>query len=78
MISTIGIIYIIGVIVSLILTILLYSYCSDHKECVEVIEFTGFGCLTLLSWITVVRLVYRYRKQIKEMLSFKRNDNTAV
>ena len=78
MASTIGIIYIIGVIVSLILTILLYSYCSDHKECVEVIEFTGFGCLTLLSWITVVRLVYRYRKQIKEMLSFKRNDNTAV
>ena len=76
--STIGIIYIIGVIVSLILTILLYSYCSDHKECVEVIEFTRFGCLTLLSWITVVRLVYRYRKQIKEMLSFKRNDNTAV
>ena len=78
MISTIGIIYIIGVIVSLILTILLYSYCSDHKECVEVIEFTGFGCLTLLSWITVVRLLYRYRKQIKEMLSFKRNDNTTV
>ena len=78
MISTIGIIYIIGVIVSLILTILLYSYCSDHKECVEVIEFTGFGCLTLLSWITAVRLLYRYRKQIKEMLSFKRNDNTAV
>ena len=78
MISAIGIIYIIGVIVSLILTILLYSYCSDHKECVEVIEFTGFGCLTLLSWITVVRLVYRYRKQIKEMLSFKKNDNTAV
>ena len=78
MASTIGIIYIIGVIVSLILTILLYSYCSDHKECVEVIEFTKFGYLTLLSWITVVRLVYRYRKQIKEMLSFKRNDNTAV
>ena len=78
MISTIGIIYIIGVIVSLILTILLYSYCSDHKECVEVIEFTGFGCLTLLSWITVVRLVYRYRKQIKEMLSFKRNDDTTI
>ena len=78
MMSTIGIIYIIGVIVSLIFTILLYSHCSDHKECVEVIEFTGFGCLTLLSWITVVRLVYRYRKQIKEMLSFKRNDNTAV
>ena len=78
MASTIGIIYIIGVIVSLILTILLYSYCSDHKECVEVIEFTGFGCLTLLSWITVVRLLYRYRKQIKEMLLFKRNDNTTV
>ena len=78
MASTIGIIYIIGVIVSLILTILLYNYCSDHKECVEVIEFTGFGCLTLLSWITVVRLLYRYRKQIKEMLLFKRNDNTTV
>ena len=78
MISTIGIIYISGVIVSLILTILLYSYCSDYKECIEVIEFTKFGYLTLLSWITVVRLVYRYRKQIKEMLSFKRNDNTAV
>lgn len=76
--STIGIIYIIGVIVSLILTILIYNYYGDNKECVEVIEFTGFGCLALLSWITVVRLLYRYRKQIKEMLSFKRNDNTAV
>ena len=76
--STIGIIYIIGVIVSLILTILIYNYYGDEKECVEVIEFTMFGFLTLLSWITVVRLLYRYRKQIKEMLSFKRNDNTAV
>ena len=76
--STIGIIYIIGVIVSLILTILIYNYYGDDKECVEVIEFTGFGLLTLLSWITVVRLLYRYRKQIKEMLSFKRNDNITV
>lgn len=76
--STIGIIYIIGVIVSLIFTILIYNYYGDDKECVEVIEFTGFGLLTLLSWLTVVRLLYRYRKQIKEMLSFKRNDNTAV
>ena len=76
--STIGIIYIIGVIVSLILTILIYNYYGDDEECVKVIEFTGFGFLTLLSWITVVRLLYRYRKQIKEMLSFKRNDNTAV
>ena len=76
--STIGIIYIIGVIVSLIFTILIYNYYGDDKECVKVIEFTGFGCLTLLSWITVVRLVHRYRKQIKEMLSIKRNDNTAV
>ena len=76
--STIGIIYIIGVIVSLIFTILIYNYYGDNKECVEVIEFTGFGCLTLLSWITVVRLLYRYRKQIKEMLSFKKNDNIAV
>ena len=78
MISAIGIIYIIGVIISLIFTILIYNYYGDDKECVEVIEFTGFGCLILLSWITVVRLVYRYRKQIKEMLSFKKNDNTAV
>ena len=78
MVSTIGIIYIIGVIVSLILTILIYNYYGDDKECVEVIEFTRFGCLTLLSWITVVRLVYRYRKQIKGMLSFKRNDNNTI
>ena len=76
--STIGIIYIIGVIVSLILTILIYNYYGDDKECVKVIEFTGFGLLTLLSWITVVRLLYRYRKQIKEMLSFKKNDNTTI
>lgn len=76
--STISLIYISGVIVSLIFMLLIYSYYSNHKEYGEVVEIEGFGCLMIFSWLTVILLVVGYRKQLKEMLSFKRNDNTTV
>jgi hypothetical protein len=76
--STFSIIYISGVAVCLILMLLIYSYFNNHKEYGEVVELEGFGCLMILSWITVILLIVGYRKQIKEMLSFKRNDNTKI
>ena len=76
--STIGLIYICGVIVSLILILLIYSYYSNHEEQKEVVDLEGFGCLSLFSWVTVVFLIIKYKNQIKEMLSFKRNDNTTI
>ena len=76
--STIGLIYICGVIVSLILILLIYSYYSNHEEQKEVVDLEGFGCLPLFSWVTVVFLIITCKKQIKEMLSFKRNDNTTI
>ena len=76
--STIGLIYISGVIVCLILMLLIYSYYSNHKEYGEVVEVEGVGFLMIFSWVTVILLVYGYSKQIKEMLSFKRNDNTTI
>ena len=76
--STIGLIYICGVIVSLILILLIYSYYSNHEEQKEVVDLEGFGCLPLFSWVTVVFLIIKCKKQIKEMLSFKRNDNTTI
>lgn len=76
--STFSIIYIGGVAVCLILMLLIYSYFNNHKEYGEVVELEGFGCLMILSWITVILLLVGYRKQIKEMLSFKRNDNTKI
>ena len=76
--STIGLIYICGVIVSLILILLIYSYYSNHEEQKEVVDLEGVGCLPLFSWVTVVFLIIKYKNQIKEMLSFKRNDNTTI
>lgn len=76
--STFGLIYISGVIVCLLLMLLIYSYYSNHKEYGEVVEIEGFGCLMIFSWVTAILLVIGYGKQIKEMLSFKRNDNTTV
>lgn len=76
--STISLVYIIGVAICLILMLLIYSYFNNHKEYGEVVELEGFGCLMILSWITVILLIVGYRKQIKEMLSFKRNDNTKI
>ena len=76
--STVGLIYVSGVIVCLILMLLIYSYYSNHKEYGEVVELEGFGCIMILSWISVILLVFGYRKQLKEMLSFKRNDNTTI
>ena len=78
MMSTIGLIYISGVIISLILVLLIYSYYSNHEEQKGDIELEGFGCLSLLSWVTVVFVIIKYKNQIKEMLSFKRNDNTTI
>ena len=76
--SMFGVIYISGVGVCLILMLLIYSYFNNHKDYGEAVELEGFGCLMILSWITVILLLFGYRKQIKEMLSFKRNDNTKI
>lgn len=73
-----GVIYISGIAVCLILMLLIYSYFNNHKEYGEVVELEGFGCLMILSWITVILLLVGYRKQIKEMLVIKRNDNTKI
>lgn len=76
--STISLIYASGVIVCLIFMLLLYSYYDNHKEFGEVDELGAFGLFMIFSWVTVVLLVCSYWKQIKEMLSFKRNDNTTI
>ena len=71
-------IYIVGIIVSLILTLLLYSYYRNHNDAGEVAELMEFAGIQLLSWIGVIILVLEFEKQIKEMLLFKRNDNTTI
>ena len=76
--STTCLIYIVGIIVSLILTLLLYSYYKNHNDSGEVAEFTGFAGISLLSWVGVILLVFEFRAQIKEILLFKRNDNTTI
>ena len=78
MTSTIGLVYISGVLISLILILLIYSYYSNHEEQKETINLEGVGCLSLLSWVTVIFVIIKYKNQIKEMLSFKRNDNTTI
>ena len=78
MMTTVGLIYVSGVSISLILMLLIYSYYNNHKEYGELDEIEGAFGLILFSWITVVFLVLGYKKQIKEMLSFKRNDDTAI
>ena len=76
--STTCLIYIVGIIVSLILTLLIYSYFKNHNDSGEAAEFIGFAGISLLSWIGVILLVFQFRTQIKEMLLFKRNDNTTI
>lgn len=76
--STTCLIYIAGIIVSLILTLLLYSYYRNHNDAGETSELMGFAGISLLSWIGVIVLVLEFEKQIKEMLLFKRNDNTTI
>lgn len=71
-------IYIAGIIVSLILTLLVYSYYKNHNDSGEVAEFMGFAGISLLSWIGVIPLVFEFKNQIKEILLFKRNDNTTI
>ena len=71
-------IYIGGIIVSLILTLLIYSYYKNHNDSGEVAEFMGFAGISLLSWVGVILLVFEFRNQIKEILLFKRNDNTTI
>ena len=76
--STTCLIYIAGIIVSLILTLLLYSYYRNHNDSGETGELMEFAGISLLSWIGVIVLVLEFEKQIKEMLLFKRNDNTTI
>lgn len=76
--STTCLIYIIGIIVSLILTLLIYSYYRNHNDSREAAELMEFAGISLLSWIGVIVLVLEFEKQIKEMLLFKRNDNTTI
>ena len=76
--STTCLIYIVGIIVSLILTLLLYSYYRNHNDAGETGELMEFAGISLLSWIGVIVLVLEFEKQIKEMLLFKRNDNTTI
>ena len=76
--STTCLIYIAGIIVSLILTILIYSYYKNHNDSGEAGELMEFAGISLLSWIGVIVLVLEFEKQIKEMLLFKRNDNTTI
>ena len=71
-------IYIAGIIVSLILTLLVYSYYKNHNDSGEAAEFMGFAGISLLSWVGVILLGFEFRNQIKEMLLFKRNDNTTI
>ena len=76
--STTCLIYIVGIIVSLILTLLLYSYYRNHNDAGETGELMEFAGISLLSWIGVIVLVLEFENQIKEMLLFKRNDNTTI
>ena len=76
--STTCLIYIVGIIVSLIVTLLVYSYYRNHNNSGEVAELMEFAGISLLSWIGVIVLVLEFEKQIKEMLLFKRNDNTTI
>lgn len=76
--STTCLIYITGIIVSLIITLLLYSYYRNRHDSGEAVELMEFAGISLLSWIGVIVLVLEFEKQIKEMLLFKRNDNTTI
>lgn len=77
--STTCLIYIIGIIVSLIITLLLYSYYRNHNDVGEAAELMEFAGISLLSWIGVIILVLEFEKQIKEMFYYlKRNDNTTI
>ena len=76
--STTCLIYIAGIIVSLIVTLLVYSYYRNRNNSGEVAELMEFAGISLLSWIGVIVLVLEFEKQIKEMLLFKRNDNTTI
>ena len=77
--STTCLIYIAGIIVSLIVTLLVYSYCRNHNNSGEAGELMEFAGISLLSWIGVIVLVLEFEKQIKEMFYYlKRNDNTTI
>ena len=76
--STTCLIYIAGIIVSLVVILLVYSYYRNHNNSGEVAELMEFAGISLLSWIGVIVLVLEFEKQIKEMLLFKRNDNTTI
>ena len=76
--STTCLIYIAGIIVSFILTLILFSYYRNYNDSGEAIEFIGFAGISLLSWVGVILLVFEFIKQIKEMILLKRNDNITI
>ena len=76
--STTCLIYITGIIVSLIVTLFVYSYYRNHNDSGEAGELMEFAGISLLSWVGVILLVFEFRNQIKEILLFKRNDNTTI
>ena len=76
--STTCVIYIAGIIIGLIITLILFSYYRNHHDSGEAVELMEFAGISLLSWIGVIVLVLEFEKQIKEMLLFKRNDNTTI
>ena len=61
--STTCLIYIAGIIVSLILTLILFSYYRNHNDSGEAVEFLGFTGISLLSWVGVILLVFEFRKK---------------
>lgn len=77
--STTCVIYIAGIIVSLIITLILFSYYRNHNDSGEAVELMEFAGISLLSWIGVIVLVLEFENQIKEMFYYlKRNDNTTI
>ena len=52
--TTVGLIYVGGVSISLILMLLIYSYYNNYKEYGELDEIEGAFGIILFSWITVV------------------------
>ena len=65
--STNCLIYIAGIIVSLIITLILFSYYRNHHDSGEAVELMEFAGISLLGWIGVIVLVLEFENQIKEM-----------
>lgn len=72
--STVGLIYIIGVVVALIQLLFLAYYFDRKGESIS--QLSAATCICIGSWFTVFMLILAYKTQFKEM--FKRNDNTKI